>query len=80
MHSKEVPVLKTLKVFPNRSEAEMFASILEQNGFECFILADDCAGLKPSMVIVNGVKLVVSDADFPEARQFLDGMQIKGDA
>lgn len=71
--------MKTLKVFPNRAEAEMFASILEQNGFECTILADDCAGLKPSMVIVYGVKLVVSDTDFSDARQFLDSMKIQED-
>ncbi len=79
MHSKEVPALKTLKVFPNRAEAEMFASILEQNGFESTILVDDSAGLKPSMVIVNGVKLVVSDEDYTEAREFLDSMKIQPD-
>lgn len=65
--------MKTVKVFSNRSEAEMYASILEQNGIACSILADDCGGLKPSMVIVNGVKLVVEDKKFDEAVNLVSG-------
>jgi len=67
--------MKVVKVFNNRPEAEMFASVLLENNIKCMVQADDCGGIRPYMVIPDGVKLITNDEDYEEAVKILEEMR-----
>ncbi|NQT59613.1 MAG: hypothetical protein HQ557_11590 [Bacteroidetes bacterium] len=69
--------MKVVKIFNNRPEAEMFASVLLESNIECIVQADDCGGVRPYMAIPDGVKLITSDENYEEAVRLLEGMKDK---
>ena len=54
-----------LETFPNRIAAEMAAGVLESEGIECMVLADDAGGAYPMLQFVRGVRVLVAPEDRP---------------
>ncbi len=63
-----------LQIFPSRIEAEMAAGLLESEGIEAMVLADDAGGAYPMLQFVRGVRLLVYREDAYRARQILKEM------
>lgn len=58
--------LVCVKTFPTRLEAEYARSLLESCGIRSTVAADDCAGLRPHLLLGNeGARLLVT-ADHAE--------------
>ena len=55
-----------LETFSNRIEAEMAAGLLESEGIEAMVMADDAGGTYPMLQFIRGVRLMVFKED--EAR------------
>jgi hypothetical protein len=68
-----------LETFPNRIEAEMAQGILEGEGIEAVIMADDAGGTYPMLQFIRGVKLMVAAEDKARAQEILAAMQDGGD-
>jgi hypothetical protein len=68
-----------LETFPSRIEAEMAQGILEGEGIEAIIMADDAGGAYPMLQFVRGVKLMVAAQDEARAQEILAAMQDGGD-
>jgi hypothetical protein len=64
-----------LETFPNRMLAQMAASLLEAEGIEALVMADDAGGLYPPLQFIRGVKLLVASEDEALAREILDAAQ-----
>ncbi len=61
------------KIFFNRAEADLAKSYLLENDIESVILADDCAGQHPHLILSSGgVKLLVTKKDLDKAKRLLD--------
>ncbi len=63
-----------LQTFPSRMEAEIVAGLLESEGIEARVLADDAGGAYPSLQFVRGVRLLVAAEDQYRAREILRDM------
>ncbi len=63
-----------LETFSNRIEAEIAAGLLESEGVEAMVMADDAGGAYPSLQFVRGVRLMVAAEDQYRAREFLTDM------
>jgi hypothetical protein len=71
-HSGETkPELVTIRTFGNEFEAIVAKSALEAAGIECVIGADNCGGLRPSLSMSQGIKLVVKFGDAGRAEEVL---------
>jgi hypothetical protein len=57
--------------FSTRFEAEMAAGLLEAEGIQTFISADDAGGAYPPLQYVRGVRLIVFQEDERRAREIL---------
>lgn len=57
--------------FSNRLEAEMAAGLLEAEGIQAFVSADDAGGTYPPLQYVRGVQLIVFPEDEIRAREIL---------
>jgi hypothetical protein len=68
-----------LETFPNRIEAEMAAGLLESEGIEARIMADDAGGAYPMLQFIRGVKLMVAPEDEARAKEILAAMEQAGD-
>ncbi|MFZ5449609.1 MAG: DUF2007 domain-containing protein [Thermodesulfobacteriota bacterium] len=68
-----------LETFPNRIEAEMAAGLLESEGIEAVIMADDAGGAYPMLQFIRGVKLLVTAEDEARAKEILAAMEEGGD-
>ncbi len=64
-----------LEKFPNRIQAEMALGLLEAEGIQAWISADDAGGLYPSLQFVRGVRLLVFAEDADRAREILKAME-----
>lgn len=62
-----------VKTFLTRPEAEVAKSVLDANGIECFVLADDEGGMSPfpMRASTTGVGLFVRKADVMNAKNLL---------
>ncbi len=69
-----------LETFPNRIEAEMAAGLLEAEGIEARVMADDAGGAYPMLQFIRGVRLLVAPEDAYRARQVLLAMAESGEA
>jgi hypothetical protein len=65
-----------LETFTSRAVAEMAAGLLESEGIEAFILADDAGGLYPMLQFIRGVRLLVAAADEAQAREILQAQPL----
>ncbi len=68
-----------LETFPSRIEAEMAQGILEGEGIEAIVMADDAGGAYPMFQFIRGVKLMVAAADKFRAQEILAAMAEGGD-
>ena len=63
-----------LETFPNRIAAEMAAGLLESEGIEAMVMADDAGGAYPMLQFIRGVRLLVAPEDRYRAREILAAM------
>ena len=68
-----------LETFSNRIEAEMAAGLLEAEGIEAMVRADDAGGAYPMLQFVRGVRLMVAQEDEARAQEILAAMAEAGD-
>ena len=68
-----------LEIFSNRIEAEMAAGLLEAEGIEAMVMADDAGGTYPMLQFVRGVRLMVYREDEARAREILAAMAQPGE-
>ncbi|MEI6080126.1 MAG: DUF2007 domain-containing protein [bacterium] len=60
--------MKELLSFSTRAEAEMFCSVLENNGISCLVKADDCGGMRPALAFsTGGYMIYVEENDYTNA-------------
>ncbi len=57
--------------FSTRMEAELAAGLLEAEGIQTFISADDAGGAYPPLQYIRGVRLIVFPEDEVRAREIL---------
>ena len=67
-----------LETFSNRIEAEMAAGLLESEGIEAMVMADDAGGTYPMLQFIRGVRLVVFKEDEARAKEILADMAAGG--
>ncbi len=65
------PGLVTIRTFISEFEAIVAKSALEAAGIDCMTSADDCAGMRPSLSMANGIKLIVRSDDVDRAEEIL---------
>lgn len=68
-----------LETFPNRIAAEMAAGLLESEGVEAMVAADDAGGVYPPLQFIRGVRLLVYKEDEARAREILQAMEEAGE-
>lgn len=68
----EVGDLIVAHVFAYRHEAELARGMLEAEGIEAVILADDCGGQRPLLGANTGIKLMVRRSHERQARKLLE--------
>ena len=68
-----------LETFPNRIVAEMAAGLLESEGVEAMVMADDAGGAYPMLQFIRGVRLLVAKEDEAQAREILAAMAAGGE-
>lgn len=59
-------------VFAYRHEADLARGMLEAEGIEALVEADDCGGQRPLMGAATGVRLLVRRADAHRAQKLLE--------
>ncbi|MCX5890957.1 MAG: DUF2007 domain-containing protein [Deltaproteobacteria bacterium] len=64
-----------LETFASRIEAEMAAGLLESEGVEAMVMADDAGGAYPMLQFIRGVRLLVYREDEARAREILKDME-----
>jgi hypothetical protein len=65
------PELVTIRTFINEFEANLAKSTLEAAGIDGMIRRDDCGGLRPSLSMVHGIRLIVTSDDADRAEEVL---------
>jgi Putative prokaryotic signal transducing protein len=63
-----------LEKFASRIEAEMAAGLLESEGIEAMVMADDAGGTYPPLQFIRGVRLMVAAVDRYRAQEILKDM------
>jgi hypothetical protein len=63
-----------LETFPNRVSAEMAQGLLEAEGIDAVVMADDAGGAYPMLQFIRGVKLMVAPEDEARSREILAAM------
>ena len=69
--------LKILKIFGTRIEAEIARGFLQSNDINAIIISDDAGSMYPSQDIVSGVRLMVGEKDFRNAKELLDALEFE---
>jgi hypothetical protein len=67
--------LKVLKIFGSRIEAEIAKGFLQSNNINSAIISDDAGSMYPAQDIVSGVRLMVGEKDFRNAKELLDALE-----
>ena len=71
-HSEETsPDLVTIRTLASEFDALFAKSVLEAAGIDCILIRDDCGGYQPSLIFVQGIKLIVRSEDADRAEQVL---------
>ena len=60
-----------IETFSSRAVAELAAGLLESEGIEALVMADDAGGLYPMLQFIRGVRLLVAKEDAAQAREIL---------
>jgi hypothetical protein len=61
-----------VRTFINEFEAERAKGILEEEGIESYISSDNVGGMEPPLQLIQGIKLLVLEADLKKAKEILD--------
>ena len=69
--------LKVLKIFSSRIEAEIARGFLQSNDINSAIISDDAGSMYPAQDIVSGVRLMVGEKDFRNAKELLDALEFE---
>jgi hypothetical protein len=69
--------LKILKIFGSRIEAEIAKGFLQSNDINSIIISDDAGSMYPAQDIVSGVRLMVGEKDFRNAKELLDALEFE---
>ena len=64
--------LVVARVYSFRHEAELARGMLEAEGVEAVIAADDCGGQRPLLGASAGIRLLVRRSDVQKARRLLE--------
>ena len=64
-----------IETFSSRMEADIAAGLLQSEGIEAMVLADDAGGTYPMLQFVRGVRLLVAPEDEAQAREILAAME-----
>lgn len=64
-----------VETFPSRAVADLAAGLLEAEGIEALVLADDAGGLYPMLQFVRGVRVLVAAEDEARAREILSSQE-----
>ncbi len=64
--------VSTLQHFPNEMVAEIARMTLDSHGIPSIVSRDDCGGMEPYLQAGLGVRLLVHESNFAEARRILD--------
>jgi hypothetical protein len=70
--TRDAPVV--VAVVTSQFEAELIAGLLQSNGLDAAVSADDAGGQEPQLQL-QGVRVLVSPADAVAARQILADAQ-----
>jgi hypothetical protein len=62
----------TIRTFGSHEAADLAAANLEAHGIECWVHADDCAGMYPNLTAPGGVRLLVCASDAEAAIALLN--------
>lgn len=65
-----------LRTYGYPHEAEVDRGVLETNGIECVVNADDCGGVDPALGLVRGVGLLVRAGQSERAEAILEEARI----
>ncbi len=65
------PDLVAIRTFTSASEAGIAKGALEAFGIDCMISCDDCGGQRPSLLMSEGIRLVVRSEDAGRAEEVL---------
>lgn len=60
-----------IETFPSRVLAELAAGLLESEGIDAQVSADDAGGAYPMLQFIRGVRLMVAREDEARAREIL---------
>jgi hypothetical protein len=63
--------LVAVRTFESRIDADMAKEILEQQGIQAYVSADDAGGLDPALQLVQGARVIVRQQDLEEASRVL---------
>ena len=63
--------MKQVHVFDTRAAAGMLTALLDAEGIDYIVSADDCGGVEPPLVLSSGVAIFVSDEDYERASGLL---------
>lgn len=64
--------------YAHRHEAELAAGFLEDAGIAAVVQADDAGGYEFGLAFARPARLLVTEADAPEARQVLEDTGFEG--
>lgn len=71
-HNKSQEDLVVVRTYSYRHEAEIGRTMLESNGIDAMIVADDAGGMRPSLGLMNGgVRLLVRRQDEQTTKKLL---------
>jgi hypothetical protein len=65
---------QTVRLFGSHESAEIAAAKLNAHGIQCWVHADDCAGMYPNLTTAAGVRLNVRTVDAEAATALLDSL------
>lgn len=71
-HADELGDLIVAQVYRFRHEAELARGMLEADGIEAVIVADDCGGQRPLLGASAGVRLLIRRSDAQKVRKLLE--------
>lgn len=63
--------VEVVEIFSNEFDANLAKSVLESDGLEAHLLADDLGGVYPMLQVTRGIRLVVPADELARARELL---------
>ncbi len=64
--------LVTIRTYVDQTSAEIARGLLEPNGIDAFIMADNEGGLNPGLSFSTGIRLMTHEKHMERAKELLD--------